>query len=528
VIPKGKQKESLVYAVLAGAGVCLFVFVLYLRTLAPTVLPYDLPALPDADMLQAQVCVLGMTHPTGYPSYLMLTHLFTYLPFGDCAYRVNLASAVYGALALAVVYAVALMLSRSVVAAVIGTLSLGLGKIFWSQAVIAEVYTLNVLMAAITLLVLLVWRERRQDRYLLLASFLMGFALTNHRTSGLLLPAAFLFVLMVDRRKLLDWKLALKGAGLFFAGLLPYLYLPIRASMDPPMNTNNPDNWERFWYLVSGGNLTGTSFSYGLEALPRRFLLYWGHLLDNFHWALLEVGLLGLVAMLLWDRAGAVLLGVPYLGWLFHAVENKIVDVKLYFIPTYFILALWIAVGAAFLISEAGVFAGRSERLPRRSLVGVLSVALLLLPLSVLGASYAENDMSDDYRAPGITDTVVENVEKNATVLHHRSHLWYVVHVEKKRRDLTLVDPFRHNTGVSHADIVWPEDAPLEVLDRRYGTNDISGVKAAEMAAERGPVYLLAQEEANPQNFRQAGFKVVRIEGILYRLYPPGSGNSGR
>ena len=55
----------------------------------------------DAVMVQMQVAVLGITHPTGYPTYLMLTHLFTYLPIGDPAYRVNLGSAVYAALAAA-------------------------------------------------------------------------------------------------------------------------------------------------------------------------------------------------------------------------------------------------------------------------------------------------------------------------------------------------------------------------------------------------------------------------------------------
>jgi hypothetical protein len=97
--------------VLAGAGVSLFVFVLYVMTLAPTILPYDSPYLLDVPMLQMQVCVLGMTHPTGYPSYLMLSHLFTYLPFGDCAYRSNLASASYAALAVAAVFAAGYLLS---------------------------------------------------------------------------------------------------------------------------------------------------------------------------------------------------------------------------------------------------------------------------------------------------------------------------------------------------------------------------------------------------------------------------------
>src|SRR3712207_9227121 len=100
-------------------------------------------------MLQMQVCVLGMTHPTGYPSYLMLSHLFTYLPFGDCAYRANLASAVYAALAVSVVFAAGYLLSRRVVAAAIAALAFGLGSALWSQAVIAEVYTLNALFVAL-------------------------------------------------------------------------------------------------------------------------------------------------------------------------------------------------------------------------------------------------------------------------------------------------------------------------------------------------------------------------------------------
>jgi hypothetical protein len=81
---------------------------------------------------------------------------------------------------------------------------------------------------------LLFWRERRRDRYLLLSALLTGLCLTNHLTSGLLLPAALLFVGLVERRKLLDWRLMLKAAGLFFLGLTPYLYLPVRAWMNAP------------------------------------------------------------------------------------------------------------------------------------------------------------------------------------------------------------------------------------------------------------------------------------------------------
>src|SRR5215210_6140730 len=145
---------------LLGGAVAIFTGILYLGTLAPTVLPYSTPDTLDSPMLQAEVSVLGVGHPTGYPTYLMLTHLFTYLPFGDQAYRVNLASAVYGVAAVLVVYLAGLRLAKRAVAAAAGALAFGLSGTFWSQAVIAEVYTFEGLLVALVILFLFLWRDR--------------------------------------------------------------------------------------------------------------------------------------------------------------------------------------------------------------------------------------------------------------------------------------------------------------------------------------------------------------------------------
>ena len=508
---------------LAGFGVCVLVLVLYLRTLSPTVLYLNDPELLDAVMVQMQVAVLGITHPTGYPTYLMLTHLFTYLPFGDPAYRTNLASAVYAALAVMAVYWSGLLLGRWVVAAAVGALAFGLGTALWSQAVIAEVYTLNALLVSATILVLLLWRERRRDRYLLLSAFLMGLCLTNHLTSGLLLPAGVLFVALVDRRKLVDARLVLKGVGLSLLGLTPYLYLPIRAAMDPPMDANNPTNLERFWYVVSGGNLTGSFFAFGPSELPGRMLFYWEHLLQNMPFLVVMVALTGAVVVLLKDRASGVFLGFLFFGWLFHAVENDIPDIDLYFIPTYLVLSLWAAAGLGALLDEAESLAGGLSRAVRWGVIGSLSVVMLLLPLFGVGETYARSDMSGVYRGQKEIQAVAENAAPKATILHHRSSMWYMALVEQRRKDLTLVDPFFHNTEVSYADIVWPADIDLATTDLRYGTDDLSGVKSARMAARKGRVYLLDQESTDLDPFRQAGFKVVVVkDDLLYELLPPG------
>jgi hypothetical protein len=518
---EGRLRKASV--LLGGLVVFALVLVLYLKTLAPTVLYLQDPKLLDAVMLQMQVSVLGITHPTGYPTYLMLTHLFTYLPFGDPAYRVNLGSAVYAALAVVAVYAAGLLLGRRVVAAASGALAFGLGTALWSQAVIAEVYTLNALLVSATIVVLLLWREYRKDRYLLLSAFLVGLCLTNHLTSGLLLPASLLLVALVDWRRLVDVRLVVRGAGLFLLGLTPYLYLPIRAAMDPPMEANNPTDFGRFWYVVSGGNLTGSFFSFGPSELPERMVFYWEHLLDNMPFLVVMVALTGAVVLLLKDRAVGIFLGFLFFGWLFHAVENNIPDIDLYFIPTYLVLSLWAAAGLGTLLAEVESLISDFPGVAKGSILILLSAMLLVLPLLGVSETYAKDDMSGVYRGRKEIEAVADNAAPNATILHHRSSMWYMVLVERRRRDLTIVDPFFHNKEVAYADIVWPDDIDLATTDRRYGTEDLSGVTTAKKAAKEGRVYVLDQGATNPERFQNAGFEVVPVRaGLLYELVPPG------
>jgi hypothetical protein len=70
-------------------------FLLYLLTLAPTI--YNL----DSAELATAVATNGIVRATGYPLYLLLGKLFVLLPVGDVGYRLNLFSAVCGALTIA-------------------------------------------------------------------------------------------------------------------------------------------------------------------------------------------------------------------------------------------------------------------------------------------------------------------------------------------------------------------------------------------------------------------------------------------
>jgi hypothetical protein len=514
-------------AALPGAAVAIFVGLLYVGTLAPTILPYGTPDTLDSPMLQAEVSVLGIGHPTGYPTYMMLTHLFTYLPVGDPAYRVSLASAVYGVAAVFVVYLAGFRLTGRAVAAAAGALAFGLSGTFWSQAVISEVYTLE----ALVILVLLLWRGRRDDRYLLLVAFLVGLSLTHHLTSVLLVPAVPAFVFLTDGRVFSRTSLLLKSLGLFLIGLLPLIYLPIRALMHAPLNEADPSTPWRLMLLVTGGSFLAESSERGRHCSPSalaladpstRLQLLGDHLLGQFPLILMLVGILAAVYLLFTDRAASVLFGILFFGCLLQAIvylQLGIEDFYVFLIPSFLVFSLCISAGLGVLLRWVeDLVAGSATRI-----VLLFALSALMLAVTLLGVrdAYAARDRSGDYGGRRTIEAVAGNVEKGATVLHHRSPLWYMVLVERRRRDLTLIDPFCTSWD-RHTDIVWPDSISAAEAADHYGTDDTTGVEAARRAARTGPVYLLAHDRARLQSFREAGFDVIPVgeARLLYRLVP--------
>ncbi len=209
-----------------------------LAVYAPTV-ARDLTWAGDGGELITASMTLGVPHPPGYPTYVLLGRLFALLPAGTVAWRFNLFSAVCAAAA-AGLLAVAIRRAwggrARPVAAVAAALAFAFLPLVWSQAVVAEVYSLNLLLVAAFLAV---WAARGPG---LASGLCLGLALTTHLTSLLLLPAALLAA-GPGRARLLA------GCAL---GLLPLLALPWLARGDSPVVWGQPDTLRGWWWLVSG------------------------------------------------------------------------------------------------------------------------------------------------------------------------------------------------------------------------------------------------------------------------------------
>ena len=173
---------------------------------------------------------LGISHPSGYPLTNILGNLAGLLPFGSFAYKCNLLSAFFGAVAVYFFYKCTVVLTKERIFSIVATLIFMMSGNLWTQATIMEVYTLNY--AFFFGIFWIALSGRLVDfRWLLLSSFLFGLGVTNHLSFALaLLPFTLLWL---AKRK--DWlyKMNLANFGfLLMAGCLSWFiqfYLPARS-----------------------------------------------------------------------------------------------------------------------------------------------------------------------------------------------------------------------------------------------------------------------------------------------------------
>lgn len=186
---------------------------------------------------------LDIPHPAGFPFYSQLANIFSLLPVGPIAFRVNLFSAFVSLMFLLLLSRVAfeLLTKEFDVAAKSGRLlslicstAVLLFPAFWRQSLTAEVYMLHSLVALLLVALFLRYVYTKDARFLLLASFLSGLGVGNHVFLMVVLVSWLLLLILIGKPLRAVW---LPGFFFFCFGLLVYSYIPVRACSHPPLNT---------------------------------------------------------------------------------------------------------------------------------------------------------------------------------------------------------------------------------------------------------------------------------------------------
>ncbi len=221
--------------------------ILYSATLPKDVLP------GDSGELIAVSRTLSIAHPPGYPLYTLIGRLLSSaLAFGSMAYRYNLISALAASMTLAVLYLIQVNLGVRRLLAVAVSLGLGTLGAFWLQATTAEVYAFNAIYTALLLHIALAARRYGQRSFLLIG-LLGGLALSHHLT--MIYPLISALGIMVAGLGLKPKvKTVLVAALMLGLGLSVWLYIPIRASLGPPITWGRTDTLSGFLSHISAQN----------------------------------------------------------------------------------------------------------------------------------------------------------------------------------------------------------------------------------------------------------------------------------
>ncbi len=444
-----------------GAPVALLTAVtmsVYLATLGRTV--------GKADTFEFQVVAhsLGIAHPTGYPLYVLLGKLFTLLPMGSTALRVNLLSAVSATGATALVYTILRRVSSAgpdpVGMPLLGALAFAFSPTLWSQAVEAEVYALNSLFVALVLGLLVAHvRTPQAGRLVPLLSLSLGLGMANHVTTAILLPAVALTLILC--RPHLGARGWLIAAGLFGLGLSVYLFLPIRW---PAVHEGALMTLREFIQWVTGSRFRGALQLDAWRTDPTRYGIVGRLALDQWGWpgvCLAGVGLLWLARR---RRRMALITLVMWLCYAFYALSYYVPDISVFLIPAHLVQAVWMGVGVVVLAgSVEGFLAGRAAA--GKAPVAPVALALFAtVPLSLLTHHWSTVDRSGPNPLEDWGRQVLAmELEPAAAILADSEKiapLYYLQQTEGLRPDLDIV--------------VLPDEAAYRAeLDARVGAGQV-------------------------------------------------------
>ncbi len=318
----------------------LAVFLAALALYIPTLAPGLLWGGGDFATFQTRVPLL-MIDPEihGHPLYVLLARPFTWLPVRDMAYRTNLASAVFSASALALLFYLTCNTTGALLPSLLATLALLVSHTFWTYAVLPKPYALNSLILVTTLYLLFQWGKTRGKGFLRLAGVLLGLATMNHALFVLILPAALLYIcLRIPSRRLIA---CTEFTALFGIGLLPFVALNILGG-----ETARTGGYALGFIRNLFAVLTTPSY------WPTGALVFVAALLYQF-FLITPAGLIGCWVALRRDRAFASLLLAIYLidvaftwSWLPSTPQlSSYMQNFHFYLPSYVIFAIWIGYG---------------------------------------------------------------------------------------------------------------------------------------------------------------------------------------
>ncbi len=343
----------------------------------------------------------------------------------------------------------------------------GFTATWWEQATGVEVYSLHALLLPLLGLLFLRYMDQEEEKERSMAlerpqtwsvgytgrglafSVVLGIAFTNHLTTIHLAPAFLAYYFWSlgfggwrNDRPTSGHRSPARGAAArslvrllylapgFLLGLLPYLYLPIRASMQPRFAWGNPHTLENFVRHVTGQVFQVYMFE-SSTAFQNRTSLFLGNLPGEFAYVGLILAVVGAVLM---ARRNARLFAWTALiiaACILHAGNYDIMEIAPYYMAAVLALGIWCAAGYQWVYEKIGT-------LPALSVAALIAVGGCAL-------NYGPSNERPNRLVEDMTINMLRTLPHNAIIFSSQWDFWvagsyYMQGVEKMRQDVLVID----------------------------------------------------------------------------------------
>ena len=405
----------------AAVVVATIAFAAYSRTLLPGV------DVGDTGGFQAAVLWPATSARQAYPLYYNLARPFVAsISSSNPARGLNLFSAVWGGAAVGLLCWLVATITTSTPAGGGAGLLLAFSYTFWSQAIIAEVYTFHLALVGVCLIALAGYaRQPTRGR---LAAFFAIYALSfgNHLSMILLLVPFAIFLLQVQSKPaaLLRPDVIAMALIIALAGALQYLpnVLAVTDGYSPTPAWN--ERLADFWFDATKADWRETMVL-GLEParIPDRLAMSVWDARQQFGVFGLAFGVVGAVRIWWLSRRWAVLAWTAYAISTAFAFTYNVGDTHVFFLPSHYFTALFAGVAVApfqgrlkaALTSER--VASTSPRLVASALRRTLPLLLILYAGWRAWDTWPAIDRHTDRRADQLVTSVATGINDRQSVL---------------------------------------------------------------------------------------------------------------
>jgi hypothetical protein len=431
----------------------------------------------------ATVCVkLGIAHPTGYPLFTILGHLFSFIPFPEEVFRITFMCGVISSLAVVVFFNMLVFIFRELYLepdskkdnsknptfakglndltvyfiSFSSSLILAFSFTFWNVANSIEVYSLHCFYVISIIYVMLkashftFQLNKEMERYWILFGFLVGLTFSNHLSSVFLSVGCIYLYFSVSGFNDVSYKRLAFIAIFFLIAFTAYIYYPLRAD-NPWISWGYPKNLYNFYrhftgkqfsvWMFSSTEVTSKQFSYYISAFPKEF----------FYFPLI-LSLFGLIEIFKSQKRLFYFTVLLFAFNIFYAINYDIHDIDSYFLLSYIVNSIWIAFGILFIVKRA-----KTNKLQ-------ISVASLLIAAVILFSNYKENDESNNYFVRDYTFNVYNSAPGKSIIITSQwdffvASSWYYQMVKGMRPDIAVIDKelLRKTWYIHHIQVHYPD-----------------------------------------------------------------------